>query len=48
MLAEVQAAAKAAITEHRMSPADAEEVARSFARKLSAYTYLTSPAPWMA
>ena len=47
MFAEVQAAAKAAMIEQRMSPADAEDIARSFARKLSAYTYLTSPDPWM-
>ena len=47
MFAEVQAAAKAAMTEQRMSPAEAEEVACSFARRLSAYTYLTSPDPWV-
>ena len=43
MLREVEEAAALAVTQQRMQPEVAREVAQSFARRLASYTYLTPP-----
>ena len=48
MLREIQEAAALAVTQQHMQPEVAGEVARSFARRLASYTYLTPSPPVLA